>query len=270
MNEIDKSKFKEMNRIDNLFATKRNNILSVYFTAGYPKRDDTVPVLRELEKAGADMAEIGIPFSDPMADGPVIQQSSAAALNGGMSLQLLFEQLRDVRNEVSIPLIMMSYLNPIVRFGVEEFCRSCRDTGIDGLIVPDLPFEYYIKHFKVLEKQFGLRFVMLITPETPEERIRLIDKNTSGFVYMVSTASTTGGAKEKFEDRTIDYFRRIDEMQLVNPRLVGFGISNRTTLDAAFANASGAIVGSEYVRLLATEASVGAATATLRDTLFRP
>jgi tryptophan synthase alpha chain len=257
-----------MNRIDNLFAVKRNNILSVYFTAGYPKRDDTLPILRELEKAGADMAEIGVPFSDPMADGPVIQQSSAAALNGGMSLRLLFEQLRNVRSEVNIPLVMMSYLNPVVRFGIEEFCRSCRDTGIDGLIIPDLPFNYYLEHFKALEKQFGLRFVMLITPETPEERIRMIDKNTSGFVYMVSTASTTG-AKEKFEDRTIDYFKRINGMKLANPRLVGFGMSNNTTLDAAFANASGAIVGSEYIRLLGSEASVGAATAKLADTLFR-
>lgn len=268
MNETDNNEFKKMNGIDNLFSTKRTNILSVYFTAGYPKRDDTLVILRELEKAGADMAEIGIPFSDPVADGTVIQQSSGAALNNGMSLRRLFEQLRNVRDEVSMPLVMMGYLNPIVRFGVEAFCRSCRDTGIDGIIVPDLPFNDYVGHFKGYEKQFGLKFVMLITPETSEERIRLIDENTSGFVYMVSTASTTG-AKEKFEDKTIDYFKRIDEMRLANPRLVGFGISNKTTLDAAFANANGAIVGSEYVRLLGAESSVGAATAKLMDTLFR-
>jgi tryptophan synthase alpha chain len=251
-----------MNRISELFSVKQKNILSIYFTAGYPQFDDTLTIIKELETQGADMAEIGIPFSDPMADGPVIQHSGTVALNNGMTLKKLFSQLEKVRGSVSIPLIMMGYLNPVMQFGVEAFCRECNRAGIDGVIVPDLPFDDYMKNFKPLGKKYGLEFIMLITPETSEERIRLIDKNTSGFIYMVSTASTTG-AKDSFDEKTLNYFRRINEMKLKNPHLAGFGISNKTTLGAAFANAGGAIIGSEFIRLLGSESSIKAAVAKL-------
>jgi tryptophan synthase alpha chain len=234
----------------------------VYFTAGYPHFDDTPIIIKELEKQGVDMAEIGIPFSDPMADGPVIQQSGTVALNGGMSLKKLFSQLEKIRDEANIPLIMMGYLNSIIQFGIEKFCMECNKTGIDGVIIPDLPFDDYIKNFKSLGKQYGLEFIMLITPETSEERIRLIDENTSGFIYMVSTASTTG-AKDSFDEKTLNYFKRIDNMNLKNPHLTGFGISNKTTLDASFANSGGAIIGSEFIRLLGSEQSVEAAVTKL-------
>ncbi|MDR1129779.1 MAG: tryptophan synthase subunit alpha [Prevotellaceae bacterium] len=251
-----------MNRISKLFNEKQKNILSIYFTTGYPHFDDTLTIIKELETQGADMVEIGIPFSDPMADGPVIQQSGTVALNNGMTLKKLFAQLEKVRDEVSIPLIMMGYLNPVMQFGLEAFCSECKRTGVDGIIIPDLPFNDYIKNFKSLGEKYGLEFIMLITPETSEERIRLIDENTSGFIYMVSTASTTG-AKDSFDEKTLSYFRRIDGMNLKNPRLIGFGISNKTTLDAAFANAGGAIIGSEFIRLLGSERSIEAAVTKL-------
>jgi tryptophan synthase alpha chain len=254
-----------MNRIYKLFNEKQKRILSVYFTAGYPRFDDTLSIIKELEKQGVDMVEIGIPFSDPIADGAVIQQSGSAALNNGMTLKRLFSQLEKIRTNVHIPLIMMGYLNPIIQFGAESFCRQCRTAGIDGVIIPDLPFNDYMKTFKSLGNQYGIEFIMLITPETSDDRIRLIDNNTSGFIYMVSTASTTG-AKDCFEQKTIDYFRRIDAMNLKNPRLIGFGISNKSTLDAAFANAEGAIVGSEFIRLLGSEPSVETAVEKLMRT----
>jgi tryptophan synthase alpha chain len=234
----------------------------VYFTAGYPQFDDTVTIIEELERQGVDMIEIGIPFSDPMADGVVIQQSGSAALNNGMTLKKLFSQLEKIRDKANIPLIMMGYLNPVMQFGIDRFCSECNRTGIDGVIIPDLPFDDYMKSFKSLGKKYGIEFIMLITPETSEERIRLIDENTSGFIYMVSTASTTG-AKDSFDEKTLDYFRRIDAMKLHNPHLTGFGISNKTTLDAAFANAGGAIIGSEFIRLLSNEQSIENAVATL-------
>jgi tryptophan synthase alpha chain len=251
-----------MNRIYKLFKKKQKNILSIYFTAGYPKFNDTVAIVKELEKQGADMVEVGIPFSDPMADGPVIQQSGTVALSNGMTLKKLFLQLEKIRDEVNIPLVMMGYLNPVMQFGVEEFCRECSRTGIDGVIIPDLPFDDYMHTFKSLGERYGIEFIMLITPETSEERIRLIDENISGFIYMVSTASTTG-AKDSFDEKTLNYFKKIDAMNLKNPRLIGFGISNKTTLDAAFANAGGAIIGSEFIRLLGSEQSVEAAVSKL-------
>jgi tryptophan synthase alpha chain len=259
-----------MNRISKLFSEKQKHILSVYFTAGYPRFDDTLTVIKALEKQGADMVEIGIPFSDPMADGPVIQQSGTAALMNGMTLNRLFSQLKNVREDVNIPLIMMGYLNPVMQFGAESFCRECRTTGIDGVIIPDLPFDDYMENFRSLGQTYGVEFIMLITPETSDERIRLIDNNTSGFIYMVSTASTTG-TRDSFDDKTLDYFRRINSMNLKNPRLIGFGISNKTTLDAAFANAGGAIIGSEFIRLLGSEQSVETAVEKLmRKTGIQP
>lgn len=244
-----------MNRITNLFETKQNGILSVYFTAGYPKLDDTVIVLKELEKKGIDMVEVGIPFSDPMADGVVIQEAATQALHNGMSLRCLFDQLKDMRKEVQIPVILMGYLNPIMQFGFEDFCKKCVETGVDGMIIPDLPFADYMSDYKAIAESYGLKIIMLITPETSEERIRLIDEHTSGFIYMVSSAATTG-AQQSFNEQKQAYFRRINGMNLRNPRLVGFGISNKATFDAAASNSSGAIIGSKFIQLLKSEDTI--------------
>ncbi len=253
-----------MNRIDKLFKEKSHGILSVYFTAGYPALDDTVPTIRALAAAGADMLEVGIPFSDPMADGPVIQHSSTVALEGGMTLRKLFEQLRGIRAEVDIPLVAMGYLNPVMQYGIEEFCASCAEVGIDGIIIPDLPFADYLRDFKPAVQRHGLHCITLITPETSRERIRMIDDNTSGFIYMVSTASTTG-ARDEFDPATIDYFRRVGEMGLRNPRMIGFGISNRKTFEAATRYAAGGIIGSAFIRLLASSPSIECAVEKLME-----
>ena len=253
-----------MNRIKQLFTQKQKNILSIYFTAGYPHLNDTVTIIKELEKNGVDLIEIGIPFSDPMADGPVIQESGTCALQNGMSLKLLFEQLKDIRREVSIPLILMGYLNPIMQFGFENFCRRCQETGIDGAIIPDLPFNDYLREYKPIADRYDLKIVLLITPETSDERIRLIDQHTDSFIYMVSSAATTG-AQKSFDEQKLAYFRRIDAMQLKNPRLIGFGISNRETLEAAWANAQGAIIGSKFISLLKSEPDITSAVAKLTN-----
>lgn len=255
-----------MNRIQTLFQTKPSGLLSVYFTAGYPRRDDTVSILKALQAQGIDMVEIGIPFSDPMADGPVIQQAATEALRQGMSLRLLFEQLQDIRREVQIPLILMGYLNPIMQYGFEAFCESCRTAGIDGVILPDLPFADYMADYKATADRYDVKVIMLITPETSEERIRQIDAHTSGFIYMVSSAATTG-AQRSFDEQKQAYFRRIDAMNLHNPRLIGFGISNKPTYEAALQHASGAIVGSKFVQLLGSAASPDEAVARLLDAL---
>ena len=255
-----------MNRITNLFETKKNGILSVYFTAGYPQLDDTVTILKELEAKGINMVEVGIPFSDPMADGPVIQEAATQALRNGMSLHLLFDQLKDIRKEVQIPLIFMGYLNPIMQFGFEAFCKKCVEVGVDGMIIPDLPFADYMADYKETADRYNLKMIMLITPETSEERIRQIDEHTSGFIYMVSSAATTG-AQQSFDEQKQAYFRRINAMKLRNPRLVGFGISNKATFDAAASNSSGAIIGSKFIQLLKSEATAAQAIDKLLDAL---
>ena len=255
-----------MNRIDQLFAKKKKEVLSVYFTAGYPDLKDTVPVLQSLERNGVDLVEIGIPFSDPMADGPVIQASGTQALKNGMSLRELFRQLSNVRQSVSMPLVLMGYLNPIMQFGFEHFCAEANRCGVDGVIIPDLPFADYLKDYKPIAEKHGIHMIMLITPETSEERIRLIDENTSGFIYMVSSASVTG-AKSVFGDENLQYFRRVNSMNLKNPRLIGFGISNKITFDAACENASGAIIGSKFVSLLGSEKSIEAAVDKLMEAI---
>ena len=255
-----------MNRITNLFETKKNGILSVYFTAGYPQLNDTVTILKELEKKGINSVEVGIPFSDPMADGPVIQEAATQALHNGMSLHILFDQLKDVRKEVQIPIILMGYLNPIMQFGFEAFCKKCAEVGIDGVIIPDLPFADYMADYKETADRYDLKMIMLITPETSEERIRLIDEHTSGFIYMVSSAATTG-AQQSFDDQKQAYFRRINGMNLQNPRLVGFGISNKATFEAASSNSSGAIIGSKFVQLLKSEPTAAAAIDKLLEAL---
>lgn len=257
-----------MNRITNLFQTKKDGILSVYFTAGYPNLNDTVTVLKELEAKGINLVEVGIPFSDPMADGPVIQEAATQALRNGMSLRLLFEQLKDIRREVQIPIILMGYLNPIMQYGFENFCESCVEVGVDGMIIPDLPYADYMADYKDIADRYDLKVIMLITPETSEERIRLIDAHTSGFIYMVSSAATTG-AQQSFDERKQAYFRRINAMNLRNPRLVGFGISNKATYEAAAANSSGAIIGSKFVQLLKSEATPAQAVDKLLEALKR-
>ena len=238
-----------MNRITKLFNTKKTDILSVYFTAGYPALDDTLEVLSALQEKGIDVVELGIPFSDPMADGAVIQRAANQALKNGMSLRLLFEQLKDFRQKIHIPVILMGYLNSVMQYGFEAFCNSCVETGVDGVIIPDLPFADYMAEYKDVADKYDLKMIMLISPETSEERIRLIDENTSGFIYMVSTAATTG-AQKSFSDAVKEYFQRVGGMNLKNPLLTGFGISNRETLQMATAYASGAIVGSKFIQLL--------------------
>lgn len=241
-----------MNRIDNLFKQKKNNILSIYFTAGYPQLNDTVTIIKELEKAGADMIEIGMPFSDPLADGPVIQNSSCQALKNGMSLKLLFSQLKDIREEVNIPLILMGYLNPVMQFGVEQFCRKCSETGIDGIILPDLPLQEYEESYQKFFEQNNLHNIFLITPETCDERVKQIDSTGGGFIYMVSSSSTTG-AKKEIENSQIAYFERIQKLSLRNPRLIGFGISSHATFARSCNYASGAIIGSAFINALSAE-----------------
>ncbi len=255
-----------MNRINALFAQKQKNILSIYFTAGFPQLESTVEVITELQNNGIDLIEIGIPFSDPMADGPTIQESGTIALRNGMSLGKLFGQLADIRSSVHIPLIMMGYLNPIMQYGFENFCAKCKEVGVDGAIIPDLPFDDYISEYKAIADRYDIKIIMLITPETSEKRIRLIDENTDGFVYMVSSASTTG-AQTSFSEQKQDYFHQIDAMKLKNPRLIGFGISNKATLESAQANANGAIIGSKFVTLLKESASVKEAVDGLKKAL---
>ena len=238
-----------MNRINQLFSTNPQNLLSIYFCAGCPTLDGTADVIRSLERNGVNMIEIGIPFSDPMADGIVIQEAATRALRNGMSLRLLFSQLEEIRSDVQIPLILMGYLNPIMQFGFEAFCRRCAECGIDGVIIPDLPFRDYASTYKAIADRYDLRIIMLITPETSLERVREIDAHTDGFIYMVSSAAITGAQKD-FNAAKQAYFQRIEELGLRNPRMVGFGISNRQTYEAACAHASGAIIGSRFVSLL--------------------
>jgi tryptophan synthase alpha chain len=220
-----------------------------FITAGDPDLESTKKFILAMEKAGADLFEIGIPFSDPMADGPVIQMASSKSLNNGMTLRLLFDQLKDIRKEVDIPLLLMGYLNPIMHYGFESFCKSCSDVGIDGMIIPDLPFKDYQEEYKPIADRYNLRIIMLVTPDTSDERIRFIDSHTDGFIYMVSSAAITG-AQKSFDEQKQEYFRRINDMNLRNPRMIGFGISNKQTLESAQQNAAGAIIGSKFVTLL--------------------
>ena len=240
----------KMNKINKLFAeSKGRKLLSLYFCAGCPTLEGTGEVIKTMERRGIDMIEVGIPFSDPLADGPVIQSAATQALKNGMSLRKLFAQLREIKDEVSIPLVLMGYLNPILHYGIEAFCQSCVESGVSGMIIPDLPFKDYQDTVKPIADKYGLRVIMLITPETDEERIRFIDDNTDGFIYMVSSAAITG-AQKNFDDSKQEYFRRINAMNLRNPRMIGFGISNHQTLKAAQDNAAGAIIGSKFVTLL--------------------
>ena len=239
-----------MNKINQLFSENKNSkLLSLYFCAGAPTLDGTADVILTMQRRGISMIEVGIPFSDPMADGPVIQDAATTALKNGMTLQRLFDQLKAIKDEVHIPLVLMGYLNPIMQYGIERFCQACVDSGVSGMIIPDLPFKDYLEEVKPVADRYDLRVVMLITPETSEERIRFIDEHTDGFIYMVSSAATTG-AQQSFDEQKQAYFRRINQMNLRNPRMIGFGISNRQTLESAQQNAAGAIIGSKFVTLL--------------------
>jgi tryptophan synthase alpha chain len=246
-----------MNRINQLFQIKKNNILSVYFTAGHPQLNSTSTILEQLQVSGADMVEIGMPFSDPLADGPVIQDSSTQALKNGMSIKLLFEQLKEIRKTVNIPLLLMGYINPVQHFGIENFCRKCKETGIDGVILPDLPMDEYRELYQKYFDEFDLKFIFLITPQTSDERIRIIDSISNGFIYMVSSSSTTG-AKSAISDTQTSYFARVQSMKLKNPLIVGFGISNHETFTRTCKFAHGAIVGSAFVKTIDQSANIKA------------
>jgi len=235
-----------MNRIQ----TKLNEdkkLLSIYFSAGFPALNDTVDIIKNLEKSGVDMIEIGLPFSDPLADGPTIQASSTKALKNGMHTALLFEQLKDIRKEVTIPLILMGYFNPMLQYGVEAFCKKCHEIGIDGFIIPDLPAQVYHEEYKSIFDRYGLLNIFLITPQTSDERIRYMDSISEGFIYMVSSASTTG-AQSGFGAVQQHYFKRIADLNLKNPQIVGFGISNHETFTQATTHAKGAIIGSAFIK----------------------
>ena len=238
------------NKINSLFEnSKDQKLLSLYFCAGCPTLEGTADVILAMQRRGIAMIEVGIPFSDPLADGPVIQSAATKALRNGMTLQKLFDQLAAIKDQVSIPLVLMGYLNPILHYGIEAFCKSCVESGVSGAIIPDLPFDDYLTIVKPVADKYDLRIIMLITPETSEERIRFIDDHTDGFIYMVSSAAITG-AQKSFDDAKQEYFRRINAMNLRNPRMIGFGISNAQTLKAAQDNAAGAIIGSKFVTLL--------------------
>lgn len=237
-----------MNRINQKLKEDKK-LLSIYFSAGYPSLNDTVSIIQNLENSGVDMIEIGLPFSDPLADGPTIQASSTQALKNGMTTETLFNQLKDIRKTVSIPLIIMGYFNPMFQYGVEAFCKKCQDIGIDGLIIPDLPVDVYNEQYKVIFEKYGLINVFLITPQTSDKRIKFIDSISNGFIYMVSSASVTGSSSG-FGDEQTSYFKRIADMNLKNPQIVGFGISNHDTFTQATQYAKGAIIGSAFIKYL--------------------
>lgn len=237
-----------MNRIDQAFQ-KNEKLLSIYFSAGHPELDDTVPILRTLQDSGVDFVEIGLPFSDPLADGPTIQESSSQALRNGMTTETLFNQLENIRESIHIPLVLMGYFNPIMQYGIERFCQKCQVIGIDGLIIPDLPVDLYHQRYKEYFDKYNLYNIFLITPQTPEDRIRYIDSVSSGFIYMVSSASVTG-AQHTFGSSQEAYFSRIAKMQLRTPQVVGFGISNAEAYRAATRFSRGAIIGSAFINFL--------------------
>ncbi len=247
-----------MNRLTERLSAE-GKILSIYATAGFPQLKDTLQVLKELENAGVDLIEIGMPFSDPLADGPTIQESSTKALINGMTTELLFEQLKEVRNHLSIPLILMGYFNPVLQFGVEKFLKKASEIGIDGVILPDLPLEVYEREYKDLFEAYGLSMIFLITPQTPEGRIRQIEQASTSFIYMVSTSSTTG-AQEGFNQESMEYFRRIEAMNLQVPTVVGFGISNASSYQQATSHSKGAIIGSAFIKALSKEGIEGIPT----------
>ncbi len=256
-----------MNKINRLFSERGDRkLLSLYFCAGCPEKDMTADVILAMQRHGIDMIEVGIPFSDPLADGPVIQSAGTVALKNGMTLETLFGQLDAIKSQVNIPLVLMGYLNVIMHYGYERFCQRCVECGVSGFIIPDLPSDDYLSEIKPLADRYNLRCIMMITPETSEERIQFIDRHTDGFIYMVSSASITG-AQQNFDEAKQQYFQRINAMNLHNPRMIGFGISNRQTLESAQNNAAGAIIGSKFVTLLRATGNADEALSQLFDAL---
>jgi tryptophan synthase alpha chain len=243
-----------MNRIEKLFSEKEKNILSIYFTAGFPKFNDTNTILNSLQKYGADMVEIGMPYSDPLADGPVIQHSSMVALQNGFTIKLLFKQLIECRSNLKLPLILMGYLNPVLQYGVENFCVDAQSAGIDGIILPDLPLSVYEKEYKLLFEKYNLHFIFLVTPETSEKRIREMDAISNGFIYAVSSSSITGVEKDIGAQE--NYFKKLEEMNLKNPVLIGFGIKDNYSFSSACIHASGAIIGTAYIKSIENSANI--------------
>ena len=237
-----------MNRIDKKLG-EEGKLLSIYFTAGYPNLNDTKDIIIKLQESGVDMVEIGLPFSDPLADGPTIQDSSTIAIKNGMNTNKLFDQLKGIRDVVSIPLIIMGYFNPMLQYGVEAFCKKCNEIGIDGLIIPDLPIDYYEENYKSMFEENQLYNMFLIAPQTSDKRIRKIDSISNGFIYMVSSSSITG-SKDSFSSEQINYFKRIEKMNLDTPRIIGFGVGNKETFDAAVDYSKGAIIGSAFIKNL--------------------
>ena len=236
-----------MNRIDYLFQTKKERILSIYVTAGFPNLEDTLPVMEAIQASGADIIEIGLPYSDPIADGPTIQESNTIALENGMSIRKLFSQLLGFRVKIHLPVVLMGYLNPIIQYGVEEFCKKCKEVGVDGLILPDLPLQQYVEEYQEIFEKYGLFNTFLISPQTSEKRIREIDQHSSGFIYMVSSHAITGG-KSAISPEQLAYFERVEAMNLIHPRLIGFGISDAVSFQMASRYSQGAIIGSAFIK----------------------
>ena len=247
-----------MTRIEELFKRKQHNILNVYCTAGYPQLGSTQEVMQALQNNGVDLIELGMPYSDPLADGPVIQESSARAIENGMTIQTLFDQLNDMLSTINVPVILMGYMNPVLQYGFEEFCARAAEVGVDGLIIPDLPMNEFAMEYGGIIKKYDLNFIFLVTPETSEERIRQIDKLSSGFLYAVSSSSTTGGNTDITNQES--YFMKLQEMKLKNPILVGFGIKDKQTFDAACKYTNGAIIGTAYIKALAKADDINVAT----------
>ncbi len=241
-----------MNRLNQLFESKKDNLLSIYFTAGYPELNTTVAIAEALENAGVDFLEIGFPYSDPVADGPTVQHSSQKALENGMNLNQLFEELKDMRKKVGIPILLMGYFNPMVQYGIERFCQKAAEVGVDGVIVPDLPMYEYEKLYSKYFTENALSNIFLVTPQTSEERIRKIDALSNSFIYLLSSSTITGKGLQ-LTNTIEDYYKRIKAMQLNNPAIIGFGITNQETFEKACEYARGAIVGSAFVRFLESE-----------------
>jgi tryptophan synthase alpha chain len=242
-----------MNRLQKKFQDKKENLLTVYFTAGYPELNDTATIIKELEASGVDIIEVGMPFSDPVADGPIIQVSNLKALQNGMSIKTLFEQLNLIKNEVAVPILLMGYINPIWKYGVENFMSSCEECGISGLILPDIPLDEYLTDFQPLYEKHHLSNVFLITPQTSDERIKAYDAACSGFIYMVSSASTTGADKAVDEGKQVAYFNRVKNLNLNNPTQIGFNIKDKVSFDRACSYANGGIIGSAFIKKLGEE-----------------
>lgn len=246
-------KFFKMNRLQQKFQDKKENLLTVYFTAGYPELNDTGTIIKELEAAGADIIEVGMPFSDPVADGPTIQASSLKALQNGMSIKKLLEQLKAIKDEVTVPILLMGYINPIWKFGTENFLAACEESGVSGLILPDIPLNEYLSDYQPLYEKHKLSNVFLITPQTSDERIRAYDEACNGFIYMVSSASTTGANKAVDEEKQVAYFNRVKSLNLKNPTQIGFNIKDKASFDRACSFANGGIIGSAFINKISEE-----------------